>query len=282
MRKFDYYEPKTVVEACNLMALDGAKAVAGGTDLVVQIKRGAQRPTVVVNLKNINALKGVSSNEKGIFVGALTSITEIAESPKINTYWSSVAIGADNIGTPQVRNLGTIGGNICNSSPCADTVPGLLVADAVVVISNEKVEREVPLIEFFKGPGKNCMKNNELLKAIFLPKPPAGTKQAFFKMGPRNAADIAVINMAISLSFENGKCTRARIAMGSVAPTPIRARAAEAALEGSNPSRNIHKIAELVASAATPIDDVRGSAEYRNKMLKVAAETLLSELCKQA
>lgn len=282
MRKFDYYEPKTVAEACNLMAFDGAKAIAGGTDLVVQIKHGGQQPTVVVNLKNIDVLKGVWSNEKGIFVGSLTSISEIAESPEINAYWSSVAVGADNIGTPQVRNLGTIGGNICNSSPCADTVPGLLVADTVVVISSEKVEREVPLIEFFKGPGKNCMENNELLKAIFLPKPPTGTKQAFFKMGPRKAADIAVINMAISLSFEGSKCIRARIAMGSVAPTPIRAKVAEAALEGSIPSRNIHKIAELVASAATPIDDVRGSAEYRSNMLKVATETLLSELCRQA
>lgn len=282
MREFDYYEPKTVAETCNLMALDGAKVIAGGTDLVVQIKHGERRPTVVVNLKNVEALKGVWSNEKGIFVGALTSITEIAESPEINAYWSSVAVGADNIGTPQIRNLGTIGGNICNSSPCADTVPGLLVADTVAVLSNEKTEREVPLIEFFQGPGKNCMKSNELLKAIFLPKPPAGTKQAFFKMGPRKAADIAVINMAISLSFEGGKCTRARIAMGSVAPTPIRAKAAEAALEGSASFRDVHKIAELVASAATPIDDVRGSAEYRSKMLKVAAEVLLSELCRQA
>lgn len=282
MREFDYYEPRTVAEACNIMLLDGAKVIAGGTDLVVQIKHSTRRPTVVVNLKNVETLKGVWSDEKGIFVGALTPITEIAESPEINAYWSSVAVGADSIGTPQVRNLGTIGGNICNSSPCADTVPGLLVADAVVILSNEKAEREVPLIEFFKGPGKNCMKNNELLKAIFLPKPPSGTKQAFFKMGPRKAADIAVINMAISLSFDGGKCTRARIAMGSVAPTPIRARAAEAALEGSVTSCDIHKIAELVVSAAKPIDDVRGSAEYRSTMLKVVTKALLSELCGQA
>lgn len=280
MREFDYYEPKTIAEACALLAADGAKAIAGGTDLVVQIKHGVKRPTVVVNLKGIEALRGVRFSDDGVTIGALTKIAELAESKDLYDGWRSVAVGADNIGTPQVRNLATIGGNICNSSPCADTVPGLLVSDAVAVIAGARGERNVSLANFFKGPGKNCLESGEILTAICLPKLPTGTRQLFFKMGPRKAADIAVINIAISLSLEDGLCTRARIAMGSVAPTPIRAMAAEKALEGSDVTRDIEQIAGLVATAAAPIGDVRGSAEYRSHVLKAAAVGLLKELCR--
>ncbi|MCD7951759.1 MAG: FAD binding domain-containing protein [Synergistaceae bacterium] len=138
MREFDYYEPKTIAEACNLLAADGAKAIAGGTDLVVQIKHGVKRPAVAVNLKGIEALRGMRFSDDGVTIGALTKIAELAESEDLYDGWRSVAVGADNIGTPQVRNLATIGGNICNSSPCADTVPGLLVSDAVAVIAGAR------------------------------------------------------------------------------------------------------------------------------------------------
>ena len=280
MREFDYYEPKTVAEACNLLTAEGARAIAGGTDLVVQIKHGVRKPAVVVNLKGIEELGGMRFSDDGVIIGALTKIAALAESEEFYDGWRSVAEGADNIGTPQVRNLGTIGGNICNSSPCADTVPGLLVSDAVAVITDGRHERETKLIDFFKGPGKNCLEGGEILKALRLPKMPADTRQAFFKMGPRKAADIAVMNMAVSLSFAGGVCTRARIAMGSVAPTPIRAAEADRALEGSDAARDIEKISGLVAAAASPIDDVRGSAAYRSHMLRAAAAGLLRELCR--
>ena len=280
MREFDYYEPKSISEACNLLAADGARAIAGGTDLVVQMKHGVRKPDVIVNLKGLKELKGIRCSDEGVVIGSLVKISDIAESRKISDGWRAVSLGADSVGTPQVRNLGTIGGNLCNSSPCADTVPGLLASDAVAVITNGREEREVMLAEFFTGPGKNCLAKGEILKEIRLPKMPDFTKQAFFKMGPRKAADIAVINMAISISREGSKYSRVRIAMGSVAPTPIMAKDAELAMESVGAGCDINYVADLAASAALPIDDVRGSAEYRRNMLKVAARRLLEELCK--
>jgi carbon-monoxide dehydrogenase medium subunit len=280
MREFDYYEPKSISEACNLLAADGARAIAGGTDLVVQMKHGAKKPDVIVNLKGLEELKGIRCSDDGVVIGSLVKISDIAESQKIFDGWRAVSLGADSVGTPQVRNLGTIGGNLCNSSPCADTVPGLLASDAVAVITNGRDEREIRLADFFTGPGKNCLAKGEILKEVRLPKMPDLTKQAFFKMGPRKAADIAVINMAISISREGSRYSRVRIAMGSVAPTPIMAKDAELAMENVGNGCDINKIADLAASAALPIDDVRGSAEYRRQMLKVAARRLLRELCK--
>ena len=279
MKVFDYYEPQTLAEACDILSTaENSAAIAGGTDLVVQMKHGKKSPSVVVNLKNIDELQGVSFCGDGVRIGALTKISAIAESKEIYDGWRSVAVGADNIGTPQVRNLATIGGNICNSSPCADTVPSLIVSRAEAIIAGKTGERRVPLDEFFKGPGKNCLEKGELLKAVWLPQLPAGTVQAFYKMGPRKAADIAVVNIAISLSMDNDVCTDARIAAGSVAPTPIRIAAAEEMLKRGGKSCNIEEVAELVSEGASPIDDVRGSASYRRHILKVMTVRLLDEL----
>ncbi|WP_352401561.1 FAD binding domain-containing protein [Synergistes jonesii] len=281
MREFNYYEPKAISEACGLLRAEGAKVIAGGTDLIVQIKRGVLKPASVINIKSVEELNGITASDEGLTIGALTKISKIAASADILGHNRAICVGADNIGTPQVRSLATIGGNICNSSPCADTVPGLLVADAVAIIADGTGERRMPLADFFRGPGKNALdkEKGELLKAIFLPKLPENTTQGFYKAGPRKAADIAVINMAISLSFKNGICTRARIAMGSVAPVPKRAYDAENAIESRGTIRDFDEIAELIARAASPIDDVRGSAKYRLHMLRVAAAELLEELC---
>lgn len=280
MKEFDFYEPSTIKEACNLLATtNNSMLIAGGTDLIVQMKREKKHPSTVINLKHIQELEGISVCDEGVCIGALTKIADIAASPDIYNIWRSVSIGADNIGTPQVRNLATIGGNVCNSSPCADTVPGLIVSNAVAIIAGIDGERKVQLEDFFDGPGRNCLGKGELLKSIWLPKIPINIKQAFCKMGPRKAADIAVVNLAISLSLENGVCTYARIAAGSVAPTPIRITEAEKALKGVDmPSCDLEAIADLVAAKATPIDDVRGSAEYRLHILKAMSVRLLHEL----
>lgn len=280
MKEFDFYEPSTIKEACNLLATtNNSMPIAGGTDLIVQMKRGKKHPSTVINLKHIQELEGISVCDEGVCIGALTKIADIAASPDIYNIWRSVSIGADNIGTPQVRNLATIGGNICNSSPCADTVPGLIVSSAVAIIAGIDGERKVQLEDFFDGPGRNCLGKGELLKAVWLPKIPINVKQAFCKIGPRKAADIAVVNLAISLSLENGVCIDARIAAGSVAPTPIRITEAEKALKGVDMSScDLEKIAGLVAAKATPIDDVRGSAEYRLHILKAMSVRLLHEL----
>lgn len=281
MKMFEYYEPETMIEACSLLADSNAKAIAGGTDLLVQIRHGVKKPSAIVNLKYIDELNKLNFSNSGVRIGSLTKISEAASCEKIIENWPAFSSGADKVGTPQVRNLATVGGNICNSSPCADTVPGLIVSDAIAVITNGKKSREIPLADFFTAPGKNCMKTGELLSEIFVPFLPKDTRQAFAKLGPRKAADIAIINMAISLSFNGDKCEMARIALGSVAPTPLRAREAEKMLIGSDSaSRDIDKIAYLIASAARPIDDVRGSANYRKSMLEATAKELLTDLCK--
>lgn len=281
MKMFDYYEPATTTEACALLADNNAKAIAGGTDLIVQMRHGVKKPGVIVNLKYIDELNKINLCSSGARIGSLVKISELACHEKIIKNWPAFSSGADKIGTPQVRNLATVGGNICNSSPCADTVPGLIVSDAIAVITNGKESREVLIADFFTAPGKNCMQTGEILSEIILPFLPEGTKQAFAKLGPRKAADIAVINMAISLSFNGNKCEKARIALGSVAPTPLRAKEAEEMLTGSESSSlDIDKIAFLIASAAKPIDDIRGSANYRKDMLEATAKELLADLCK--
>lgn len=281
MRQFEYYEPKTIAEACTFLSDINAKAIAGGTDLLIQMRHGGKKPSIIVNLKYIEKLNKINFSDVGVHIGALTKISEAACCEKIIDNWPAFSSGADNVGTPQVRNLATVGGNICNSSPCADTVPGLIVSDAIAVITNGNESRDVPLVDFFTAPGKNCIKTGELLREIFIPFLPMDTRQAFAKLGARKAADIAVINMAISLSFNGNKCKMARVALGSVAPTPIRAREAEEILEGSDSvSLDINKVASLIASAAKPIDDVRGSANYRKNMVEETAKELLTNLCK--
>ena len=281
MKPFDYYEPTSIEEACSLFTELGSATsfLAGGTDLVVRMKRGICEPAGVINLKTIPGFNKITLEGEHIRIGALTCLADLATSPLIRAKLPALALGADSVGTPQIRNLATLGGNLCNASPCADTAPALLVSEASLQISGQKGTRQEPIASFFLAPGKTTLSAGEIVTAIIVPVPSLLTVQTFIKLGPRKSGDISVVNTAVSLSFDGGRCARARIALGSVAPTPLRARETEAWIEGQEASSiDAAEAGRRAAEEVRPISDLRGSQEYRKEMVSVLTERALSSL----
>jgi aerobic carbon-monoxide dehydrogenase medium subunit len=273
MNRFDYYEPKTVEETCRLLSeLTGeVRIVAGGTDLVPKMKTGLIKPRALVNIKKIPKLDLLNADsETGISIGALALISDIATHPIVLERFPAVAAAARSIGSLQVRNLATVGGNLCNAAPSADMAPALLVMDATVKIAGLSGNRTMLLEEFFLGPGKVSLGRGEWLTGVRIPFPPSRTRQTYLKHSIRRAMDIAIVGVAVALSFEEegGVCRKARIALGAVAPTPVRAERAEALILGKKLADiSVDAIGEEVSHEAAPITDVRGSAGYRSEMI---------------
>ena len=268
MKQFQYHEPKTAEEACLLLSKFGkeARILAGGTDLVVQMKRDAIAPKHVINIKKIKGLDAIEEKGEGYGLGTLTRLSEIASHPGLKEKFPILVSSAGSIGSAQVRNLATLGGNLCNGAPSADMAPGLLTLDATVSITGPTGNRTMPLERFFLGPGSVDLREGEMLTELFVPFPPEGTKQVYLKHGPRRAMDIAVVGVAVVLSLEQqtGQCQMARIALGAVAPTPVRAKETEKLIEGKTVDEIPRKsIAEAVRQEMAPISDVRASAQYR-------------------
>lgn len=272
MKQFQYHEPETIEEACALLSEMGnrAKILAGGTDLIVQMKKGAITPEHVVNIKKITTLDSIEENGEGYRLGALARLAEIADHPGLREKLPMICSSARSIGSCQVRNLATLGGNLCNGAPSADMAPGLLVLDASVTISGPSRKRSMPVEEFFLGPGAVNLEEGELLTEIFIPFPPEGTRQAYIKHGPRRAMDIAVVGVAVTLSLEktSGRCHKVRVALGAVAPTPVRAKKTEELIVGKKINEiPLDLIAETVRREVIPISDVRASESYRLEMV---------------
>ncbi len=287
--RFEYFAPQSLTEALTLLQErgEGGRALAGGTDLVVQVKEGEKIPipSYLVSLRRIPELRGIDSSARdGLRIGATATMAEIAESPLIRERYSALADGAEIVGSIQTMNMATVGGNVCNAAPSADTAPPLLVHEAVAVVAGPQGERELPLEEFWLGPNQTALQPGELLRELRLPAPPANTGGVYVRRTPRKQMDIAVIGVAVLLTL--GQCDRierARIALGAVAPTPVRARKAEAALEGKAASEALFsEAAETAASEASPIDDIRGSAEFRRHLVRVTTERCLHEAAQRA
>lgn len=286
MRSFDYFAPQKLGEAVSLLRRHGKKAtlLAGGTDLLLRLERRVIAPSLVVDLKKIRDLKGIKQERKGLKIGALTLMEEIASSSVVQKRYGIIAQGAAVVGSIQTRNRATLGGNLCNASPAADTAPPLIALAARARIAGGQRGREVLLEEFFLGPGKSCLKANELLKEIFIPSPPRRSGGSFQRC-TRTAMDIAVVNCAVFLSLapKGDIVTDVRIALGAVAPTPLRARAAEEALRGKKADRQaITEAVERAVASASPIDDVRSSADYRHEMVRVLTRRALEGALRQA
>lgn len=279
MNSFAYYEPKTVTEASVLLQKENYHIIAGGTDLMVQASSGLKEPAGVINIKKIPDLSGIYLSAGQLVIGALTPLSEIAVNVDVRGMLPALALGARSVGTPQIRNRGTIGGNLCNSSPCADTAPGCITGHGVLHIVSETGKRNIPVNDLFIGPRNNSLKPGEIVTAITFPIRTANFREGFIKHGPRKAADIAVISVAISMDLERGICRNVRIVCGSVGPTPLRIKTAEALIEGKvlnsiRPSAAAKETAEHVR----PISDVRSSLEYRKEMVRVRTEELLIQL----
>ena len=281
VKAFDYYAPATLSEAVQLLqAQSGGRPLAGGTDIVVQLKEAATRfpyPSFLVNLRGISELRGIEFSEtEGLRIGAAATMAEIAESPLVRERYRALAEGAAVVGSLQTMNMATVGGNLCNAAPSADTAPALLAYEAQAVIVGPTGRRAVAIAEFFSGPGRTVLAPDELLAELRLPVPPPNTGAAYQRHTPRKQMDIAVVGVTAALTVDSGTITRARIALGAVAPMPVRAPQAELALEGQPANEEAFaRAAEIAAGECSPISDARGSAEFRRHLVRVITERML-------
>lgn len=268
MRPFTYHRPKSVEEACAILAGDPlAYPLAGGTDLLVHMKWRQKRPTAVVNLKTIPGLSEIEAGHDRIRIGALVNLNRVIAHPIIRAECPALPYTARFMGSPAIRNLATVGGNVCNASPAADLPPVLLALDAAVVIACAARRRRLPLQEFFRGPGETALLPGEILTEMEYPRRPGWTVR-YERLDVRRAMDIAIAGAALAVRMEDGHCGEVRIALGAVAPTPIRVPEAEAALCGRELAADaIEEAAELAMAAVRPISDIRASAEYRRDMV---------------
>lgn len=267
MHHFAYLRPNTIDQALDALANPEASALAGGTDLIVRLRRGHIRPAVVVDVKGVSDLRSdILSSGGTVRFGARTTMTSVLENPDVRRHFPALAEAASVVGSVQIRNRATLAGNICNASPAADTVPALLVYSAVVNIIGPAGSRRIRLQEVFTGPGCTVLARGELLESIELPIPTVATGAAFGRITRRRGVDLATINLC-GLVTANG---HARFAFGAVAPTPFVATDDSGALAHDQSDESTRMTAlRALFSSARPITDVRGSRDYRMAMLEV-------------
>jgi carbon-monoxide dehydrogenase medium subunit len=280
MARFDYLEPHSLDEALQMLAKhgDNARLVAGSTDFLVRWRTGVWRPETVVCMQHVPGLDYISWNpDDGLSIGAMTTVQDIEQDAEVRSRYPALLAGATAFAGVQVRNLATVAGNICNASPAGDTLPALLAYNAQCRIVGTAGERWLPLDELFVGPGRTALEAGEILTEIRLPAPAPNTGGLYIKHSPRGAMDISAVGVASVVSLAaDGTCASARIAMGAVAPTPIRAHGAEGRLVSQTPdAANISEAGRLAAQACNPIADVRSGADYRRDMVGVLTERTL-------
>jgi carbon-monoxide dehydrogenase medium subunit len=257
-------------------ALDAASAskgtscfMAGGTDLLVQIKEGKIRPKCVIDLKGIQEIDGLGVSKDEFSIGALTSIRTLERSPSALEKVPLLAQAAAQLGSVQVRKRATIGGNLCNASPSAETAPALLVLDAQAMICGRTGTRVIDLADFFLGPGETVLTDGEMLTGLKIPLTSSRRGSVYYKLSTRKAMDLAIVGVSVLLELVGDRISKARIAVGAVAPTPIRLTSAEKLLEGRTFSLEMaRESAELAAQSCRPISDHRASAGYRREMVR--------------
>ena len=277
----EYLAPRTLEEVTRLLAERDATVHAGGTDILPRWLRGlVPRPRTVVSLKGIDSLKGVSRANGEIRVGACTLMSEVHSDPVIRSSAAVLGQAAGRVACPQIRNRATIGGNLCNASPAADTAVPLILLDASVDLASFQAGsvavRQVLIIDFFRGPGATVLEPGEILIRIRFKPLPEGVFAAWDKFGTRPAMEIAVASVGVGLRVEGGKVVHARVAYGSVAPVPLRGRKAEAELVGRRLSPAVIEKCEAAArDEIKPITDVRASEAYRREVVGVMLRRML-------
>jgi xanthine dehydrogenase iron-sulfur cluster and FAD-binding subunit A len=276
-----YYTPTSIDETLRLLAEHGpaARVVAGGTDLLVELRQGTRKAEVLIDVSRVGGLDGITAEGNVLRLGPLVSHSRLVASRLVSEHAFPLAQAAWSIGGPQIRNQGTLGGNLVTASPANDTIPPLLALGATVVLRSLYATREVALADFYRGVRKVDMAPEEMVVEVRLPLLAADERGIFLKLGLRRAQAISVVNAAVVLRVEGGEVQGARIALGSVAPTVIRAAAAEEALLGSALTEDaVAQAAELAALAAAPIDDIRAGADYRRQGVRVLVRRALTAL----
>jgi len=277
---FEYHEPTSLAEAVEHGARFGAdgRFLAGGTDLLIQMRRGKLNPRHIVSLHRVPGLDGIDAN-RAVTLGALVTHRALERHAALQGPLRALVEGAEVVGGHQIRNVGTVGGNIANASPAADVVPVLLTLDATVTSVGPEGERTLPLDDFLVGPGQTARRPGELLTTIRFPALPGRSATAFLKAGRRKAMEISVVCVAARLTLDQTgeRCVHARIALGAVAPTTWRARAAERVLEGHVPTPDaLQDAGRLAGAECHPISDVRASARYRAHLVETLVPRALA------
>lgn len=281
---FQYHEPTSLAEACRMLKAfgDTAALLAGGSDLLVRMKKRECQPKKIVSLVELEELNQIKLTGRNKTIGACCTISRIAESKKIRSTFPALAAGAGHLGSPLVRNIATIGGNVATASPAADMPPALVAYGARVRLIREDRERFLPLERLFRGPGATHLEKEEILADFHLEEPPAFSGAGCFKLGNRRALQISIVNGAcfLALNPRSGEIQKARVVLGAVAPTLVRACSAEDILTGEQPGASLFlEAGEAAARDCSPIDDLRASAAYRKDMIRVlTARTLEAAL----
>jgi len=273
MSDTQYLAAKTIDEAVQAhnQANGSARFLAGGTDLLVQIKSGIKKPNLVIDVKKIvelNSIEEISENE--FVIGASVSGANLNRNKKFASLWPGVLEAFRLIGSEQIQGRASLGGNLCNGSPAGDSVPALIAAGCVAVIAGPDGRKELPIEEFHVGPGRTILKNGEMLVSLKFPKREKNSADAYLRMTPRTEMDIAVVGCGVNITLENDICTSARVSLGAVAPTPLLIKEASEIMVGTNLNDEVlEKISKLCMDSCNPIDDKRGTIEYRTKVAGV-------------
>ena len=273
MSEAQYLAARTIDEAVNAHAKanGSARFLAGGTDLLVQIKSGIRKPSLVIDVKKIvelNSIEEVSENE--FIVGASVSGANLNRNQKFSKLWPGVLEAFRLIGSEQIQGRASLGGNLCNGSPAGDSVPALIAAGCIALIAGPSGKREVPIEDFHTGPGKTVLENGEMLVSLKFPKRKPNSSDSYLRMTPRTEMDIAVVGCGVNVTLENNVCVAARVSLGAVAPTPLLIREASEIMVGTNLNSEIlDKVSKICMDSCNPIDDKRGTVEYRTKVAGV-------------
>lgn len=275
MTAIQFEAPSSVEDAVAILAKANgdARVLAGGTDLLVQLRAGMVRPGVVVDVKNIAEMRRIEKTGDGYVVGASVSGAELGEHAELSSVWPGVVEAMELVGSTQIQGRASLGGNLCNGSPAADSVPAMIAAGGVCMIAGPSGKREAPVEDIVIGPGKTSLANGEIVVAIRFPNRPAHSGDAYLRFIPRTEMDIAVVGAGVNLTLDDGgTCTAARVSLGAVAPTPLLIADGAAALIGSKiDDAALEKLAAAASAACNPIDDKRGTIEYRTEVAGVLA-----------
>jgi carbon-monoxide dehydrogenase medium subunit len=277
MIRYDYHKPESLAEAFALAdELPGACYVAGGTDLLVGIKNRLVRPPALISLRSIDELRGIDVGDR-VRLGPLTTIAEVLEHEELGRRLPLLIAAARRLGSAQIRNTGTIGGNLCNASPCADAACALLAFGAAVRLRRGDEVREVGLADLFTGPKETCLRPGEILTDVLVDPPAPGACSAFFKRG-RVRLDMAIASLAVLVELDGRRCVSARLAAGSVAPTPLRLTAVERAIVGHElGGERIAEARRLAEKLVAPITDLRSTEEFRRNIIGVWTARALTD-----
>lgn len=279
---YGYHRPSTLDEAFRLAAeIPGATYVAGGTDLLVQMRNGRPEPPALISLRRVTELGGIESSSR-VRIGAAVPLSDVQVHPVVAERFPALVESIASLGSRQIRNVATVGGNLCNASPAADTAPPLLVYGASVELRDTHGSREMTLEEFLLGPGQTALRPGEILTAVLLGPPAEGTRSVFLRKG-RVKMDLPIASVAALVERDGATCTRVRIAAGAVAPVPLRLKRSEAEVEGAHLTAEIRARArEAARGEISPITDLRSTEDYRRHLTGVFVERVLERLADEA